>query len=61
VQRNAKLVQIVLTTRSRGRLAHLLRGRQQQADKQGNDGDDDEQLNEGKSRMSAHKSPVEKE
>jgi hypothetical protein len=47
VQRQAELFEVVLALRPVGRLAHLLYGGQQQPDQDGDDGDDNEQLDEG--------------
>jgi len=42
------LLQVVLALHAVGRLPDLLDGGQQEADQDGDDGDDDEQLNERK-------------
>src|SRR5262245_57611204 len=46
VERQADLLEVVLALRPRGRLAHLLDGGQEQADEDGNDGEDDQQLDQ---------------
>jgi len=46
VQGNADLLQVVLAPDAGGCFAHLLDGRQEQADQDGNDGDDHQQLDE---------------
>src|SRR5262249_14120262 len=48
----ADLLQVVLTFGAAGGLPHLLDGRQQQADQDGDDGNDDEQLDERKGSAS---------
>ncbi len=47
MQRQHNLLEIVLTLGAGGGFAHLLHGRQQQANENGDDGDDDQQLNQG--------------
>src|SRR5262249_50231148 len=50
VDGDAQLLEVVLAGGGRGRLTHLLDGRQQQADQHGDDGDDDEQLDQRERR-----------
>ncbi len=49
MHRQANLPQVVCATRSVGRLAGTLHRRQQQSDEDGNDRDDHQQLDQGKS------------
>ena len=48
VNREAQLFQVVSAFNAVRRLADFLDGGEEQADQDGDDGDDDEQLNEGK-------------
>jgi hypothetical protein len=50
VQRQADLFEVVFADRPVGSLTHLLNGRQEQADEHGDDGHDDQKLNERKGR-----------
>src|SRR5262249_37801427 len=52
------LFQVVLAPGTAGGLAHLLHGWQEQADEYGDDGDDDEQLDQGEApALTAHERP----
>jgi hypothetical protein len=60
VHRQADLLEVVLTADAVGRLANLLHGGEQQADQDGNDGDDHQQLDQrerGARGLSAHEGP----
>ena len=46
LDRQGELFEVVDALGSAGRLTHLLHGRQEQADEDGNDGDHDEQFDE---------------
>jgi hypothetical protein len=54
MQRNADLLEIVLTFHAIGGLAYLLHGGEKQANQHSNNGDDDEKLDQGKSGSMAH-------
>jgi hypothetical protein len=54
VQRQANLLEIVLALGPAGRFASLLNCRQQQGDEYGNDGDDNQQLDERKTATTNH-------
>ena len=54
VSRQRDLLEVVLAAHAGGGGAHLLHGRQEHADEDGDDGDHHQHLNEGKSPLTPH-------
>jgi hypothetical protein len=58
VHGQADLLEVVLTLQTAGGLAHLLHGGQEQAQQDGDDGNDDEQLDEREGLADSHGDPL---